>query len=191
MTPVADLEAVQLAGTTVRRASLHNADEIDRKDIRIGDAVVIQKAGEIIPQVVRVEVDARTGDEVPYHFPEHCPNCGGLPQVSYFAVSGEPLVSGPRYLVCSRCARNWIFSRMTCAGCGEADGAKLPIFQEEKQFPHLRVDGCRSCNRYLMTIDLRRDERAVPIVDELAALPLDLYATDQGLTKITPNLLGN
>src|SRR5437868_5127442 len=120
-----------------------------------------------------------------------CPSCGGLPQVSYFAVSGEPLVSGPRYLVCSRCARNWIFSRMTCAGCGEADGGKLPIFQEEKLFPHLRVDGCRSCNRYLMTIDLRRDERAVPIVDELAALPLDLYATDQGLTKITPNLLGN
>ena len=121
----------------------------------------------------------------------HCPNCGGLPQVSYFAVSGEPLVSGPRYLVCSRCARNWIFSRMTCAGCGEADGGKLPIFQAEKQFPHLRVDGCRSCNRYLLTIDLRRDERAVPVVDELAALPLDLYATDQGLTKITPNLLGN
>ena len=55
----------------------------------------------------------------------------------------------------------------------------------------MRVDGCRSCNRYLLTIDLRRDERAVPIVDELAALPLDLYATDQGLTKITPNLLGN
>src|SRR5205807_6382595 len=45
-----------------------------------------------------------------------CPNCGGLPQLSYFAVSGEALVSGPRYLVCSRCANNWVFSRMTCAG---------------------------------------------------------------------------
>jgi formate dehydrogenase formation protein len=120
-----------------------------------------------------------------------CPSCGGLPQVSYFAVSGEALVSGPRYLVCSRCAGTWIFSRMTCAGCGETDGTKLPIFQADAQLPHLRVDGCRSCNRYLMTIDLRRDERAVPIVDELAALPLDLYAADQGLTKITPNLLGN
>jgi len=120
-----------------------------------------------------------------------CPRCGGLPQVSFFAVSGEALVSGPRYLVCSRCATNWIFSRMTCAGCGETDGAKLPIFQDEKQLPHVRVDGCRTCNRYLLTVDLRRDARAVPIVDELAALPLDLYAVDQGLTKITPNLLGS
>jgi formate dehydrogenase maturation protein FdhE len=120
-----------------------------------------------------------------------CPSCGGLPQLSYFAISGEALVSGPRYLVCSRCAKNWIFSRMTCAGCGETDGTKLPIFQDEKQLPHIRVDGCRTCKRYLLTIDLRRDARAVPVVDELAALPLDLYAIHQGLTKITPNLLGN
>jgi FdhE protein len=120
-----------------------------------------------------------------------CPSCGGLPQVSYFAVSGEALVSGPRYLVCSRCATNWIFSRMTCAGCGETDGTKLPIFQDQTHLPHIRVDGCRSCNHYLLTVDLRRDARAVPMVDELAALPLDLYAVDHGLTKITPNLLGN
>ena len=80
---------------------------------------------------------------------------------------------------------------MTCPACGETDGTKLPIFQEDKQFPHMRVDGCRTCHRYLLTVDLRRDARAVPIVDELTALPLDLYAIDQGLTKITPNLLGN
>ncbi|MDB5353520.1 MAG: ligase, NAD-dependent [Planctomycetota bacterium] len=76
LTPVADLTPVRLAGTTVKRATLHNADEIARKDIRIGDTVVIQKAGEIIPQVVRVEVDARTGDERPYVFPSTCPSCG-------------------------------------------------------------------------------------------------------------------
>ena len=120
-----------------------------------------------------------------------CPTCGGLPQLSYFALSGEALVTGPRYLLCSRCGYSWIFSRMTCAGCGEADSAKLPIYQEQDQFPHVRVDGCRSCGKYLLTLDLRRDARAVPIVDELAALPLDLYATSQGLTKITPNLMGN
>ena len=120
-----------------------------------------------------------------------CPNCGGLPQLSYFAVSGEALVSGPRYLVCSRCATNWIFSRMTCAGCGESNGTKLPIYQEQEQFPHARVDGCQTCRKYLLTFDLRRDTRAVPVVDEIAALPLDLYARDQGLTKITPNLMGN
>jgi len=121
----------------------------------------------------------------------HCPDCGGLPQLSYFAVSGEALVSGPRYLVCSRCANNWTFSRMTCAGCGEDNGSKLPIFQEQEQFPHARVDGCQTCRKYLLTFDLRRDTRAVPVVDEIAALPLDLYARDRGLTKITPNLMGN
>jgi DNA ligase (NAD+) len=76
LTPVADLTPVTLAGTTVKRASLHNADEILRKDVRIGDTVVIQKAGEIIPQVVRVEVDARDGSETPFHFPKTCPSCG-------------------------------------------------------------------------------------------------------------------
>ena len=121
----------------------------------------------------------------------HCPNCGGLPQLSYFAVSGEALVSGPRYLVCSRCANNWVFSRMTCAGCGESTGTKLPIYQEQERFPHVRVDGCQTCKKYLLTFDLRRETRAVPVVDEIASLPLDLFARDQGLTKITPNLMGN
>ena len=122
---------------------------------------------------------------------QQCPNCGGLPQLSYFAVSGEALVSGPRYLVCSRCANNWVFSRMTCASCGESTGTKLPIYQEQERFPHVRVDGCQTCRKYLLTFDLRRETRAVPVVDEIAALPLDLFARDQGLTKITPNLMGN
>ena len=77
LTPVADLQPVLLAGTTVKRASLHNADEIARKDVRVGDTVLIQKAGEIIPQVVRVEVDLRDGSEVPFVFPTTCPSCGG------------------------------------------------------------------------------------------------------------------
>jgi len=123
--------------------------------------------------------------------PFHCPACGGLPQVSYHALSGEPLVSGPRYLLCSRCSQSWIFSRMTCASCGESNGTRLPIYQEAERFPHARVDGCSTCRHYLLTFDLRRDSRAVPIVDELACLPLDLYARDQGLTKIAPNLMGN
>ncbi len=75
LTPVAELTPVLLAGTTVKRASLHNADELERKGVRIGDTVVIEKAGEIIPQVVRVETDARDGTEQPYDFPEHCPGC--------------------------------------------------------------------------------------------------------------------
>jgi DNA ligase (NAD+) len=76
LTPVAHLEPVRLAGTTVSRASLHNADEITRKDIRVGDMVVVEKAGEIIPYVVRSEPGARTGAEKVFKFPAKCPVCG-------------------------------------------------------------------------------------------------------------------
>ncbi len=77
LTPVAHFDPpVRLAGTTVSRATLHNADEMARKDVRVGDMVVVEKAGEIIPQVVRVEVAARTGAEVPFAFPDVCPVCG-------------------------------------------------------------------------------------------------------------------
>jgi DNA ligase (NAD+) len=76
LTPVANLEPVKLAGTTVKRASLHNAEFIKSKDIRIGDMVVVEKAGEIIPYVIRSEPGARTGAEKAFHFPKTCPCCG-------------------------------------------------------------------------------------------------------------------
>ncbi|MFM7206999.1 MAG: NAD-dependent DNA ligase LigA [Planctomycetaceae bacterium] len=76
ITPVADLEPVELAGTTVRRASLHNADEIARKDIRIGDVLVVEKAGKVIPHVVRVEKHLRRGRLRTWQFPTECPECG-------------------------------------------------------------------------------------------------------------------
>jgi len=76
LAPVADLEPVFLAGSTISRATLHNADEIARKDIRVGDTVVIEKAGEVIPAVVRVVPEKRPGHSRPYHFPEKCPACG-------------------------------------------------------------------------------------------------------------------
>lgn len=76
LTPVADLQPVLLAGTTVKRATLHNEDQIKRLDARIGDTVVIQKAGEIIPEVVRVITDRRTGNEKLFKFPKECPECG-------------------------------------------------------------------------------------------------------------------
>lgn len=76
LTPTAILEPVQLSGTTVRRASLHNQDEIDRKDIRIGDMVWVHKAGEIIPEVVRVETSMRDESSAPFCIPRECPVCG-------------------------------------------------------------------------------------------------------------------
>ena len=77
-TPVAELEPVEIAGTTVARATLHNAEEIARKDVRVGDAVVVEKAGKIIPHVVRVETYLRSESDPPkpYEFPAVCPSCG-------------------------------------------------------------------------------------------------------------------
>lgn len=76
LTPAADLKPVRLAGTTVKRATLHNEDYIRDKDIRVGDTVIIQKAGEIIPEVVRSLPDKRTGAEVVFSMPHVCPACG-------------------------------------------------------------------------------------------------------------------
>jgi len=75
ITPVAELEPVTLAGTVVRRASLHNAEEIERKDIRPGDTVVVEKAGKVIPHIVRVEKHLRPDELPPFAFPTHCPEC--------------------------------------------------------------------------------------------------------------------
>jgi hypothetical protein len=139
----------------------------------------------------------------------HCPGCGGPPQLSVREAGADTLVTGARTLICARCARRWSFSASTCPSCGETTGSRRTVYAEPREgpvvaglestdgtpaagptFPHLRVDACASCRRYLIDVDLGRDPRAVPDVDELAALPLDLYAAEQGLSKITPNLMG-
>lgn len=163
-------------------------------------------------EALAVEIVSKPGEDDELH----CPVCGGLPQLSFFATSSEDLVTARRHLVCSRCAASWPFSRLTCASCGETDGKKLVLFgevgttqaeiseniikartdpevrknAEPAQFPHLRVDGCRTCSRFLLNVDLERNGRAVPIVDEIAAIPLSLYAAERGLSKIVPNLMG-
>ncbi|EEG76374.1 NAD-dependent DNA ligase LigA [Dethiobacter alkaliphilus] len=76
LTPLAELEPVTLAGTVVKRASLHNEDILREKDVRVGDHVIVQKAGDIIPEVVEVVKSKRTGAEEPFEMPKHCPACG-------------------------------------------------------------------------------------------------------------------
>ncbi|HEX7518281.1 MAG TPA: NAD-dependent DNA ligase LigA [Chthoniobacterales bacterium] len=78
LTPVAALEPVTVGGSRVARATLHNAEEIERKDIRIGDVVIIEKAGEVIPAVISVRTDLRTGNEKKFRMPKKCPQCGSL-----------------------------------------------------------------------------------------------------------------
>jgi formate dehydrogenase accessory protein FdhE len=130
------------------------------------------------------------GDACPGRVTEGgCPRCGGRPQVSFLPAAAEALVSGPRMLQCCRCGESWIHQRMTCANCGEQSTTKLPIFADGERFPHLRADACETCRRYVITVDLRKDPEAVPIVDELVALPLDLDVRERGFAKIVPNLM--
>lgn len=96
ITPVAIFEPVHIAGTIVSRATLHNQDFIREKDVRIGDRVLIQKAGEIIPEVVQVMLSARLQDTAPYRFPEYCPVCA-TPLVQ---IPGEVAIRCPNKLAC-------------------------------------------------------------------------------------------
>jgi FdhE protein len=135
----------------------------------------------------------------------YCPRCGGLPQLSFRDDTADPLVSGRRYLACARCGHTWSYSGSACPSCGDTSGGRRTVYSEvrhgpfigrdadgedEALFPHLRIDACTGCQRYLVDIDVGRDSEAVPEVDELAAVPLDMYATQHGVSKITPNLLG-
>lgn len=103
LTPVAVLEPTFVAGSTVSRATLHNEEEIERKDVRIGDTVIIQKAGDVIPEVVSVLKDLRTGKEKKFHFPTHCPQCQSMVQ----KIPGEVAIRCPNPR-CYAVRREWI-----------------------------------------------------------------------------------
>jgi FdhE protein len=96
---------------------------------------------------------------------------------------------GKRFLLCSFCNREWEFRRIYCSTCGEEAEEKLPVYVAE-QFPHVRVEACETCKFYLLTIDLTKDGNAVPLVDDLAAIPLTLWAHEHGYSRLQPNLLG-
>jgi formate dehydrogenase maturation protein FdhE len=118
--------------------------------------------------------------------PRVCPLCGARPLIGVLHPEGD---GGKRFLLCSFCYWEWDFRRILCPFCGEEQEGKLPVYVAE-QFPHVRVETCDTCKFYLRTIDLTKDGNAVPLVDDLAAVPLSLWAHEHGYSRVQPNLLG-
>jgi formate dehydrogenase maturation protein FdhE len=115
-----------------------------------------------------------------------CPRCNSLPLLGVLRPEGD---GGKRFLQCSLCAQEWGFLRILCAHCGEDREEKLCVHTAE-QFPHIRIETCETCNHLLRTIDLTKDGNAIPMVDDLAAIPLALWAEEHAYRRIQENLLG-
>ncbi len=162
-------------------AWLHGSDlrPTDRYLARAASAAILEALPEAAASLRQGGVDDR-----------HCPVCGGLPQLAVHTDTGESLVTGQRRLVCSRCMSEWRYARMTCASCGETGGANMPILSDPEQLPYIRADACDTCRRYLLTVEVAKEPRAVLVVDEIVGLPLDLIAAERGYTKIMPNVMG-
>lgn len=118
--------------------------------------------------------------------PSSCPLCGSRPLAGVLRPEGD---GGKRFLLCALCSAEWEYRRIVCPACGEEDEKKQAVYLA-KEIGHVRVEACDTCRFYLKTVDLTKDGHAVPVVDELAAIPLDLWATEHGYTKIHTNLIG-
>ncbi|MBV9210816.1 MAG: NAD-dependent DNA ligase LigA [Acidobacteria bacterium] len=160
LTPVANLQPVLLAGTTVARATLHNEDEIRRLDVRVGDYVLIEKSGEIIPKVLKVIESRRTGEEQPYVFPTECPECGGV-------------ISRPEGEVVARCV---------AADCPAQRKARILHFASRRA---MRIEGLgEALVEQLVAKDMVRD------VGDLYHLKLeDVAALEWKAEKSASNLM--
>jgi len=179
ITPVAELEPVQLAGTTVARASLHNAEEIERKDVRVGDWVVVEKAGKIIPHIVRVELHRREGELAPFAFPTMCPEC----QAELIKDAGGVTIRCPNLLCPAKLRQRLRFfagrSAMDIDGLGEKivdqlvdvglvqDYADLYRLREE-QLLTLESFGKRKAEKLLQGIEASKERGLARVLSAIA-----------------------
>jgi FdhE protein len=92
-------------------------------------------------------------------------------------------------LCCALCGTEWSFQRILCPSCFEADPKKLPSFSADRH-PNVRIEACETCRRYMKSIDLTLDARPIPEVDDVLSISLDLWAAEQGFTRIEPGIAG-
>ncbi|HSB12503.1 MAG TPA: formate dehydrogenase accessory protein FdhE [Blastocatellia bacterium] len=118
-----------------------------------------------------------------------CPFCQGNPQASILQIKDSSSESGGRDLICATCLALWPFRRIVCANCGEEDPEKIGYYHSP-EYDHIRVEACDTCKYYIKAVDLTRYGLAVPLVDDVASAPLDLWARERGYTRIEMNLVG-
>jgi FdhE protein len=118
--------------------------------------------------------------------PMRCPRCATLPVAAVLREAGQ---GAKRFLLCALCLHEWECLRIVCPACGEREFDRLPAYTAD-QFAHVRIDACDACHRYIKTIDLTRDGLAVPCVDDIATVSLDLWARERGYTRVKSNVFG-
>jgi FdhE protein len=183
--PLVDEARALIAGgasTLAERLIAYSQDPSDRDFFA---KAVLQPYGQRLADAGLVRSDR---DVV--HADNRCPACAGAPQLSFLEpTTAMPGDGGGRSLLCAGCLTAWPFRRVRCPSCGEEDERKLAYFHTP-DLEHLRVDACETCHRYVKTVDLTKLGFAVPLVDEVAGAPLDLWAREHGYEKIELNLVG-
>ncbi|HEX9255824.1 MAG TPA: formate dehydrogenase accessory protein FdhE [Candidatus Angelobacter sp.] len=114
-----------------------------------------------------------------------CPFCERKPLLGILRPEGD---GAKRSLLCSLCSTEWDYRRILCPSCGEEQVDRLAVYTAA-EFEHVRVNACDTCHTYTKTVDLTKDGFAIPVVDELATIPLNLWAEEKGYQKLQPNLL--
>lgn len=115
----------------------------------------------------------------------NCPTCSSRPSLGVLREEGQ---GAKRTLLCGRCLTEWDYRRVVCPSCTEERFDALPVYTADA-CPHVRIDACDTCRIYLKTIDLTRNGLAVPLVDDIASVALDLWAVEQGYRRLRANLL--
>lgn len=141
--------------------------------------VLLQPYAEYLASKGDVRAEGAEGGEAA------CPSCNARPVVAVLRGEGD---GAKRWLLCSLCATEWPYRRVVCPNCGQQNKDQLPIYTAS-DFNHVRVEACDVCQTYIKSVDLTRDGHAVPVVDELATVALNLWAAERGYAKFEPNLL--
>jgi FdhE protein len=113
-----------------------------------------------------------------------CPFCDRKPVCGVLRPEGD---GAKRNLICSFCATEWEYRRLICPSCSQEEVERLPVYTAEDA-PTIRIEACDVCNHFIKTIDLTKDGRGIPVVDEIASLPLTLWAEEKGYKKLQRNI---